>query len=245
MATRFGWHSGALKCRSIETEGNLTIKGSMSFGDASVDTLAITGLTTIATNQKIQFRDTGLYMNSGADGKLTISSDGTGADDITLSGTVTFDADVTGLVSSVTDAGHTHNTNSALNFGQIQGTLGVATDYMGGAYAAASASETDFFLCPAAGNIVGLFGHLGTAPGGADTVVVTLRVNGAGSISTFTISAANVVGSDITHTVAVVSGDRLSISVVSSAGTAANLKISALLQIASVTATTGVTVATV
>ncbi len=74
---------------SLTVAGTLTINGSMTFGDASVDTLAINGLTTVATNQKIQFRDTGLYINSGADGKLTISADGTGADDITLNGTVT------------------------------------------------------------------------------------------------------------------------------------------------------------
>ena len=41
------------------------------------------------------FRDSGIYINSGADGKLTIASDGTGADDITLSGSVTFGSTVT------------------------------------------------------------------------------------------------------------------------------------------------------
>ena len=49
---------------------------------------SITDDTTVATDKKIQFRDTGIYINSGADGKLTISADGSGADDITLDGTV-------------------------------------------------------------------------------------------------------------------------------------------------------------
>ncbi len=37
---------------------------------------------------KLFFRDSGIYINSGADGKLTISADGAGADDITLDGKV-------------------------------------------------------------------------------------------------------------------------------------------------------------
>ena len=45
---------------------------------------------TVATNKKIQFRDTGIYIYSNADGQLTISSDGSGDDDIILSGNVTF-----------------------------------------------------------------------------------------------------------------------------------------------------------
>lgn len=44
---------------------------------------------------KLFFRDSGLFINSSADGKLTISSDGAGTDDITLSGKVTHDDDVT------------------------------------------------------------------------------------------------------------------------------------------------------
>ncbi|MBI4331994.1 MAG: hypothetical protein HY673_12000 [Chloroflexi bacterium] len=44
---------------------------------------------------KLFFRDSGLYVQSGADGKLTISADGTGADDITLGGTVQVDDNIT------------------------------------------------------------------------------------------------------------------------------------------------------
>lgn len=49
---------------------------------------------TVDTNKKIQFRDTGIYIQSGSDGKITISSDGGGADDITLSGGVTVSGDL-------------------------------------------------------------------------------------------------------------------------------------------------------
>lgn len=54
---------------------------------------------------RIQFRDTGIYIGSSADGKLVISSDGTGADDITIVGsqTVTGDMVVTGDVTLTGD----------------------------------------------------------------------------------------------------------------------------------------------
>lgn len=45
--------------------------------------------TRMVRNEKIYFRDTGLFIHSSADGKITISADGTGVDDITLSGSVT------------------------------------------------------------------------------------------------------------------------------------------------------------
>src|SRR3990167_6742607 len=46
------------------------------------------------SGNKVLFRDAGLYINSGADGKLTISADGTGTDDITLAGAVTVSGDM-------------------------------------------------------------------------------------------------------------------------------------------------------
>ena len=56
---------------------------------------------TVKTNKKIQFRDTGIFIQSTADGKLLISSDGTGADDITLVGGITGTGDqvITGNVA--------------------------------------------------------------------------------------------------------------------------------------------------
>lgn len=49
----------------------------------------------LPTTSKVQFRDTGLYIQSSADGKLLISSDGVGTDDITVSGSITTDDDIT------------------------------------------------------------------------------------------------------------------------------------------------------
>lgn len=43
LNTRFGWHSGVLRCKDIVVSNDLTITGNMSFGDASTDTLTVNG----------------------------------------------------------------------------------------------------------------------------------------------------------------------------------------------------------
>ena len=57
--------------------------------------LTHTDAVTMATDKKMLFRDSGIYINSGADGKVTISADGAGADDITMAGTVTASDNIT------------------------------------------------------------------------------------------------------------------------------------------------------
>ena len=94
MATRHSYYVATRKDKTSTFKGGIEVQGDFSFGDAAADALTLTGLTTVATDQKIQFRDTGLYINSGADGKLTISADGTSTDDITLDGTVTVSDDL-------------------------------------------------------------------------------------------------------------------------------------------------------
>lgn len=94
------------------------VEGSMDTAGSSTTILVATDLTTenvqageigfpltIPTDSKIQFRDSGIYMHSNADGKLTISSDGSGADDIIFSGNVTMNNDlvVDGSFSGVSE----------------------------------------------------------------------------------------------------------------------------------------------
>ncbi len=94
MGHKSGWFEATRSDKTstfagnVTVSGDLTTNGSLTFGDAAADTLTVTGLTTVSSDQKIQFRDTGLYIHSPADGKLKISADGSGTDDITLSGTV-------------------------------------------------------------------------------------------------------------------------------------------------------------
>lgn len=59
-------------------------------------TLTSIGIVSPAsTSGKLYFYDDGVYIGVGTDGKLTIYADGTGADDITLSGTTTASDNIT------------------------------------------------------------------------------------------------------------------------------------------------------
>jgi len=83
---------------------------------------------------RIQFRDTGIYIGSNADGKLVISSDGTGADDITITGAITGTGDqaITGditLTGDLTQTGDLAVTGAMSVSGAItQGGVVSATD---------------------------------------------------------------------------------------------------------------------
>ena len=107
---RFGWHSGSLKCYDLTISNDLTIQGDMIFGDASADTLTVTGTATFgadslwSTDKKVTFRSASNYINSPSASNLEIASD-----DILLDGDVTIDgahtlATGTGAVSINGDA---------------------------------------------------------------------------------------------------------------------------------------------
>lgn len=93
---RYGWHNGKVTCNDLEVNNDITIEGDLSFGDASTDTLTVTGKLdcngnvdlgsgddtiniyddfTIATNKKAYFRDTGLYIYSSTNGQLDVIGD--------------------------------------------------------------------------------------------------------------------------------------------------------------------------
>jgi peptidoglycan hydrolase-like protein with peptidoglycan-binding domain len=88
--------SGSQTLSGSETiTGNLTVNGNTTLGSDAADTLTVNATSTFAsttvftgavtfnndntvsTSKKIQFRDTGLYINSSADGILDIVSDAT------------------------------------------------------------------------------------------------------------------------------------------------------------------------
>jgi len=57
MARRkFGWHSGKLTANELVIEENLTVNGNLTFGDASTDTLTVTGLSTFQQLMDINAR---------------------------------------------------------------------------------------------------------------------------------------------------------------------------------------------
>lgn len=107
---RFGWHSGSLNCYDLTIANDLTISGNMIFGDASADTLTVTGTATFgadslwSTDKKVTFRAAANYINSPSTDNLKIASlaillDG----DVTVDGAHTLSTG-TGAVSINGDA---------------------------------------------------------------------------------------------------------------------------------------------
>lgn len=68
-------------------------------------------------------------------------------------------------------------------------------------------------VMPCAGTFSNLYAELGTAPGGVTTKVFTLRVNGAGSLLTTTITGAATSNSNTLTSVSVAAGDLVGIEV--------------------------------
>ena len=90
----------------------------------------------------------------------------------------------------------------------------------------ASATEIPLSMSTRSGVARSLYCYLGTAPGGADTVIVTVRKNASDQATTCTITGAGQTCNDTTNTFTTAAGDRLAIKAVSSAGTAAALSCS-------------------
>ena len=146
------------------------------------------------------------FVNTGRTISTTAPLSGGG--DLSANRTLSISAG--GLVySSVTGAG--------------KGALGAATVYLvGPGVVAIGTTEAVLLVGTRAGTARNLYCDLGTAPGGADTVVFTARLNAADQATTCTISAANTTCNDTSNTFAVVAGNRLSIKAVSSAGLASD-----------------------
>jgi len=93
---RFGWHSGALTCRDLIINNDITISGDMTFGDASADSLTVTGTSTF--NADVTFNDDVTMTWASDDEDLVITKSdstgtaGTGGYGIKYTGTFTADA---------------------------------------------------------------------------------------------------------------------------------------------------------
>lgn len=104
--------------------------------------------------------------------------------------------------------------------------LGIATVYLTSPGLNGSATEIFLGIATRATTVKNLYGFLGTAPGGADTVVVTVRKNGIDQTLTLTMTGAGVTGNDTVNSFTMVAGDRLSVKAVSSGVLAAGLTVS-------------------
>ncbi|MAD65978.1 MAG: hypothetical protein CMK24_00670 [Porticoccaceae bacterium] len=89
--------TGELDAATLDISGDADIDGT-----TNLDIVNIAETTTIATDNKIQFRDTGLYINSSADGQLDIVADTEiqiVATTIDINGAVVLDGAITGATN--------------------------------------------------------------------------------------------------------------------------------------------------
>jgi len=67
---------GALQAGSLDISGNIDVDGTANLDVVDIDgAVSIDATTTVGTDNKIQFRDTGLYLHSSTDGQLDIVAD--------------------------------------------------------------------------------------------------------------------------------------------------------------------------
>jgi len=189
---------------------------------ASGKDLSATGAGTISTGTGAISLNGDTTVTTGKDFAVVDGTVGLGSGAIST----TYTTIVTNLNADKLDGSHLTDITapSYINMG-ISGVLGAATSYMHPGIEAADATEDGFFIAPTAGTITKMYTHLGTAPGGADTVIYTVRLGGADQTITCTTSAAETTSNDTAHTVAVTAGQEISVKAVSSAGTAADASV--------------------
>lgn len=149
-----------------------------------------------------------------------------------------YNALKTGVISIPLPDFSGHATSQVVSCGGIKGALTAATTaYIAPGYATENTTENYFLVIPKAGFLRGLYAHAGTAPGGATTVVMTVRKGAAGGAMadttiTCTLTGAAVDVNDVAHSVAVAAGDRVCVkSVTLAAAAAADLVLSLIYEI--------------
>lgn len=170
------------------------------------------------TDSKALFRDSGIFIYSQANGKLTISSDGTGTDDITLTGsqTCTGDQVVTGdvtLTGDQTITGDLLGTGDITRTGDITltGALSVSGAVTQGGVVSATDSTLALTQALHAGKIVtadraaGVAFTLPEATGTGDKYTVVLGT--AMTSNSLTVTAADTTNADYAGSILMVDLD--------------------------------------
>lgn len=111
----------------------------------------------------------------------------------------------------------------ARHTGGAIGAIGAVTVYLAAPGVAGSATELHLSLATRSSNLKRLYCRLDTAPGGADTVVITARKNAVDQALTCTITGAATTCNDTSNTVPLAAADRVSTKAVSSGLLAAGL----------------------
>ena len=121
----------------------------------------------------------------------------------------------------------TNNTNSVVIVGK-QGLLRVnATSYLLPNFVESTDESSVALIAPVSGTLSNLIVYCNTAPGGSETIVITVRKNGIDTAITATLTGASISASDIAHLVNISSGDKITVkSVVSLNSVASDLFVS-------------------
>lgn len=173
------------------------------------------GANTLISGDKLQAAQ--LAIGSQATGDLLYASSGTAWTRLPVGSTGQY-LTVSGGVPAWATPVYTMVT------GGCRGVLGAATGYLSAPGVAwSTTTEPVLLVATRAGTVRNLHCDLGTAPGGADTVVVTLRKGASDQATTCTITGAGTTCNDTSNTFAVAAGNRVSLKGVSSAGTASDL----------------------
>lgn len=209
----------------VHKAGTETITGTKTFTAA----VALNAGATLGANLAGGgFKGTGFAQGTGAGELLTAGRQVLTSAPLTGGGALTGDLTLALSLSSPLQVGggslgiaagglvYAHLTGAGA------GALGAATVYLVPPGAAASATELKLSKATRTATARSLYCELGTAPGGADTVVFTVRAAAVDSALTCTITGAATSCSDTSNTAAVTAAQALSVKAVSSAGTAAD-----------------------
>ena len=111
--------TGELDAATLDISGNADIDGTTNLDIVDIDgAVNIAAATTIATNNKIQFRDTAIYIQSSADGQLDIVADTEvqiAATTIDINGAVALNGAITGATNIALSGAITGATNITLS----------------------------------------------------------------------------------------------------------------------------------
>ena len=96
-----------------------------------------------------------------------------------------------------------------------------ATNYLLSNFNESTDETTKAFLAPVAGTLSNLICYCNTAPGGSETVVITVRKNEVDTAITATLTGSDISAFDIIHLANIGSGDKITFKSVTSSGCAA------------------------
>jgi cytoskeletal protein CcmA (bactofilin family) len=71
---KYGWRNNSLVAKDITLDGSMTIKGDLTFGDASTDTFTATGAASFASTVALAGKVTGTITSSSTSGSTSIES---------------------------------------------------------------------------------------------------------------------------------------------------------------------------